>query len=274
MSPRGFRSNATATLSSPEQLDTVVRVTRPRSWIALGAVGLVLVVFVVWTILGTVQTTFPGAGVLSTQYGTFNAVSPRAGQIVSVSVSQGDAVKAGERLATVETADGRTVDVKALDSGHVVEMLAYPSDHVAEGATIATVQPDDQDLRSFVFVPVSGRQPIAKGMPVQISVTTVPSEQYGLLLGTVAKVSDFPVTTAGVDALLNNKDIASIVTGSGPVIQVEITLTKADTPSGYAWTSGDGPPKPLSAGTLVNATVITSVQHPISLLFPSVRAPK
>jgi hypothetical protein len=273
VSQPGIRTRAAATLSSPEQLDTVVRVTRPRSWIALGAVGLVLVMFVVWTLVGTVQTTFPGAGVLLTQFGTFNTVTPQAGQVVSVSVSQGDAVKAGERLATVETENG-PIDVKALNGGHIVEMLAYPSDRLEAGAPIATIQPDDQKLSSYIFVPVAGRQPIKKGMPVQISVSTVPSEQYGLLLGTVEKVGSYPATRAGVDALLNNSDITSIVLGGGPVIQVQIALTKAPTPSGYAWTSGDGPPTPLSAGTLVNASVITAVQHPISLLFPSVRAPQ
>ncbi|WP_308466561.1 HlyD family efflux transporter periplasmic adaptor subunit [Rathayibacter soli] len=270
-----FRANAMAHLSSPEQLDTLVRVTRPRSWIALGAVGLVLVVFVAWTLLGTVQTTFPGPGVLLTQYGTFNSVTPKTGQVTAVFVSSGDEVTKGQRLATLNTDAGKEITIPAVNSGRIEEMLAYPSDQLKAGAPIATIQPDDQKLHAFVYVPVDGRQPIKKGMPVQLSVTTVPSEQYGLLLGTVEKVGSFPVTRTGVNALLNNPDITSIVIAAGPVVQVEVKLTgSSSTPSGFAWTSGMGPPDPLAAGTLVNASVITAVQHPITLLFPSQRAPQ
>lgn len=274
MRPPVFRASALAHLSSPEQLDTAVRVTRPRGWMALCAVGLILVAAVVWSLLGTVQTTFQGAGVLLTQFGTLNSAAPQAGQVTATFVAQGDAVTSGERLATLETEDGREVPVLALSSGHVVEMLAYPSDHLAAGSPVATIQPDDQELHCFIYVPVSGRQPIKAGMQVQVSVTTVPSEQYGLLLGTVERVASFPATRAGVNALLNNPDITAIVVGGVPVFQVEVALQRSPTtPSGFTWTSGAGPPMGLSAGTLVNASVVTDVQHPISLLFPSERSP-
>lgn len=270
-----FRANAMAHLSSPEQLDTLVRVTRPRSWIALGSVGLVLVVFVAWTLVGTVQTTFPGPGVLLTQYGTLNSVTPQGGQVTEVFVAAGDEVAAGQRLATVRTDGGQEIAVPAVSAGRVEELLAYPSDRLSAGSSIATLQPAGQDLRAFVYVPVDGRQPIKPGMPVQISVTTVPSEQYGLLLGTVSRVGSYAVTRAGVNALLNNPDLTSVVIAASPVIQVEVRLTpSSSTPSGLAWTSGNGPPEQLRAGTLVNASVITAVQHPITMLFPSVRAPQ
>lgn len=279
MSSPMYRPNAVAHLSSPEQLDTVVRVTRPRSWIALSAVGLVLVAFVVWCFVGTVQSTLPGAGVLLTPYGTYTSASTATGRITAVLVSPGDVVAAGDAIATVAPAeDGQVehgeVTVVAPANGQVVELLAYPNDHTDAGAPIATIQPIDDQLRVFVFVPVANSQPIKPGMPVQISVTTVPSEEYGLLRGTVMKVGSHPATRAGVDALLNNPDITSIVVGGAPVFQVEVALTPADTPTGFAWTSGDGPPEPLVGGTLVNSTIITSVQHPITMLFPSVRAPQ
>ena len=265
-----YRAGAVGHLSSPEQLDTEVRLVRPGGWVALGAVGLVLVAFIVWCFVGTVKTTFPAAGVLATQYGTVNSVSPDAGHVSEVFVAQGDEVSAGDPVATVATADG-SIAVEAAEDGTVVELLAYPSDAVEAGATIASIQPDDQDLRVYAFVPVDWSQPIKPGMPVQISVTTVPSEEYGLLLGTVSGVGTHPVTRGGVGALLNNDEITDIVVAGVPVFQIEVSLTASDTPTGYAWTSGEGPPEPLTAGTLVNATVITAVQAPITLLFPSNR---
>ncbi len=270
-----FRASALTHLSSPEQLDTLVRVTRPRGWIALAAVGLVLAAAIVWSLVGTVQTTFTGPGVLLTPFGTTDGVAADDGRITRLLVSQGDAVAAGDELATVATASGESQPVIAPRSGEVVELLAFPDDHVDAGAPVVTIQPDDEDLRVFMYVPIDGIQPVKPGMPVQISVTTEPPELYGLLRGTVTRVGSFPATRAGVNALLNNPDIASIVVSGGPVVQVEVTLEPSpDTPSGYAWTSGVGPPTRLSAGTLVNASVVTAVQHPISFLLPSNRSPQ
>ncbi|AZS37518.1 hypothetical protein CVS47_02155 [Microbacterium lemovicicum] len=271
MSTPMFRAGAERHLSSPEQLDTEVRLVRPAGWIALGAVILVLAAFIAWCFVGTVTTTFPAAGVLATQYGTVNSVSPQDGSVSEVFVSAGEEVSQGDPIATVSTGSGsRTVDAEA--SGTVVELLAYPSDPVTAGATVATIQPADEDLRVYAFVPVDGTQPIKPGMPVQISVTTVPSEEYGLLRGTVTRVGTHPVTRAGVLALLNNEEITNIVVSGVPVFQIEVALTEADTATGYSWTTATGPQEPLSAGTLVNSTVITASQPPISLLFPSIRA--
>lgn len=272
MSTPTFRAGAVAQLSSPEQLDTEVRLVRPAGWIALGAVILVLIAFIVWCFVGTVTTTFPAAGVLATQYGTVNSVSPEDGSVTEVFVSQGEDVAQGDPVATVATNDGR-VTVEAPAAGTIVELLAYPSDPVTAGASVASIQPADEDLRVYAFVPIDGTQPIKAGMPVQISVTTVPAEEYGLLRGTVSRVGTSPVTRAGVFALLNNEEITDIVVSGVPVVQIEVALTEDDaTPTGYAWTTPNGPPEKLAAGTLVNSTVITAVQPPISLLFPSVRA--
>ena len=96
-----YRAGALKHLSSPEQLDTEVRLVRPAGWIALGAVVLVLITFIVWCFVGTVKTTFPAAGVLATQYGTVNSVSPDAGQVSEVFVAAGDEVSAGDRVVAI-----------------------------------------------------------------------------------------------------------------------------------------------------------------------------
>lgn len=270
MSLPEYRASAMGHLSSPEQLDTEVRLVRPAGWIALGAIGLVLIGFIAWCFLGSVQTTVSAAGVLTTQYGSSNSLAPDAGVIAEILVTQGDQVSEGQTVAVITTSSG-DVMISASASGQVVEVLAYPTDAVADGATVVSIQPDDE-LRAFVFIPVASSQPIKAGMPVQIAVTTVAPERYGLLRGTVTRVGSHPATRAGVGALLNNDDITSIVVSGAPVFQIEVALTPADTPSGYAWTSGAGPAELLSAGTLVNSTVMISSQTPITLLFPSDRA--
>ena len=48
-------------------------------------------------------------------------------------------------------------------------------------------------------------------------------------------------------------------------------MTNNSTPSGYDWTSSEGPPVTISAGTLCTGTVTVKRQRPISLVIPTVR---
>lgn len=248
-----------------------MRLVRPAGWAALAGMCLVLAAFVVWCFLGSVQTTFTGAGVLVSEDGVSEVLANETGQLTHVFAQQGDEVVPGERVATIETGTG-TSTVIAHSSGRVLELLAYPGHKVDKASVIATIQPQGQELRCVLFVPVSTRQPIKPGMPAQISVTTAPSEQYGLLLGRVTRVGTHPATRAGVKALLGNDDIAAIVVGGAPVVQIEVALTpNAGTATGYTWSTSNGPPETLAPGTLVNSQIVTAVTHPIQMLFPSTR---
>ena len=93
-SDRIFRAAAIERLSSPEQLDQLVRITRPLDWAALLAIGLALVVAVTWSLVGRIATRAPGEGILIIGGGkVVDAVSAAAGRLASVEVSVGDHVE-------------------------------------------------------------------------------------------------------------------------------------------------------------------------------------
>jgi HlyD family secretion protein len=52
--------------------------------------------------------------------------------------------------------------------------------------------------------------------------------------------------------------------------EVELIVNN-DTTSGYDWTSSDGPPVTISAGTLCSGTVTVEKQRPISLVIPTIK---
>jgi len=55
-----FRQSALQNLSSPEQLDQLIKITRLRSWIVLVAIGLILVATGLWSFFGTLSTSLTG----------------------------------------------------------------------------------------------------------------------------------------------------------------------------------------------------------------------
>ena len=49
-----FRQKNLDRLSDPDQLDDYIRVVSPAAWMVLGAIVLVIITFVAWTLLGEV----------------------------------------------------------------------------------------------------------------------------------------------------------------------------------------------------------------------------
>jgi HlyD family secretion protein len=69
-----FRKVALERMSSPEQLDQLLRVTTPKSWLALLSLIALLAVSVAWGYWGQLTTRVPGQGVLIRAGGVQNVV--------------------------------------------------------------------------------------------------------------------------------------------------------------------------------------------------------
>src|SRR5437660_9580673 len=99
-----FRKAALERLSSPEQLDRLMQVTSPRAWIALAALGLLLVAALAWGLFGTVTTTVEGQGVLIRQGGVRTVTAPAPGVVGPILVQSGYEVGKDQELLRLEPA--------------------------------------------------------------------------------------------------------------------------------------------------------------------------
>lgn len=96
-----FRKVALERLSSPEQLDQLLQVTNPKGWLALGALGALLVSSLAWGIWGAIPTEASGEGILLRRGGVSDLVAPGAGQIEEVLVGVGDVIAKGQPVARI-----------------------------------------------------------------------------------------------------------------------------------------------------------------------------
>lgn len=100
---RIFRQAALDRLSSPEQLDRLVRVTDPAGWLALGTVTLILAAIVGWGVWGKIPEQVDGKGILVSAGGrVLDAMSPSEGTIVKLFVAQHDLVEKDQEIAVIE----------------------------------------------------------------------------------------------------------------------------------------------------------------------------
>ncbi len=102
LAPSPFRQSALDRLSSPEQLDQMVRVSDAKGWIAVSGISLFVAFIIAWGVFGSIATEVEAPGILVLQGGRLmNVPSPAGGVITQLRVRAGDTVTQGQVVATV-----------------------------------------------------------------------------------------------------------------------------------------------------------------------------
>jgi HlyD family secretion protein len=178
------------------------------------------------------------------------------------------------KVAALEARLERTSKVVCPFAGRVAELRASPQ-HAAirSGSPLFLVVPSGQEadeLQVTVYVPAAEGKKIQPGMAAEISPAAVRREEYGYALGTVISVAEVPTTEQAMLAHLNDPGLVrSFVQSAGIPLEVRVRLHRVPVaPSGYEWSSAEGPPTRLSVGMLCSAAFVVEEQPPIALLFP------
>jgi multidrug resistance efflux pump len=256
------RKQALDRLSSPEQLDRLVKVTRPGTWIALAGLLLVVAAVVLWATLTSITTTVSGVGFVLPEGGLREASAARSGIVERIDVADGQRVRSGERVAELTSRDGSGFSVTAPMDAHVGEVLRGIGDYVQEGGEIAILVPPGRRVVE-TFLPVANAKEARVGDEVWVAPTTVAVSEFGFARGRVARISEVPISDAGIDSVLENPARVRAIAELGPVIRVLVELLSAPTPSGLSWTASQGPPEPVTIGTRADIEVVTGERTPI-----------
>ncbi len=261
-----FNSSALDRLRSPEQLDVMFSVTRPVTWMSLGAIVLIVASIMLWCVFGSLAETVGCVGLIVDAGGVTNVVHPASGQVEDILVRPGDRVKKGDVIARLMSPEldseiivakqkmqqagsyqevlGNlsTFDTKLIKrdivryvvsscDGIVSELRVNPGDMVTAGATsICSIRNDEarDDMRAMVFVPAETGRRVRPGMMVQLAPSSADTSQTGTLMGVVREVADFPSSSAGINRLFGNPDIVSwlLQRSGGAAIEVRVDLIR------------------------------------------------
>lgn len=94
-----FRSAALEKLSSPERLDVMMQITRPAAWMALLALGLLLIVLIVWSVIGEISIKVQGKGILIRGDALLEVSSGSDGRVIEILVQENETVREGDLIA-------------------------------------------------------------------------------------------------------------------------------------------------------------------------------
>lgn len=288
-----FRETALETVSSPEQLDQHIRVTKPLSWVILTAIIALVLGAGVWAFTGNVSSGTDIAGVIFAADGVSITNAPSAGVVCDVLVSESDLVNKGDIIAVIPDSE-ILAQLKSVGSENstVRDALRYqyiinsfvtvnksgsissvPSvgDTIAEGQQVAVNYSEEATSGSkdlIAYVPYSVANGFKVGQEVQISPSNYPREEYGYMQGKITSIGDSLVTSDSIQRTMGTTKYISALGVTDGCVEIRVRLNvDSSTKSGYEWSNSKGASLiSVDNGTLCNVKVVGEAMRPIDLI--------
>lgn len=176
------------------------------------------------------------------------------------------------RIGELETQLASQGRILSEHAGRVIELTVSQGAHVSIGQRIGKLEIENPaaELRALAYFSVKDGKKLRPGLPIRVSPATVERERFGAIRGTVEAVSDYPVTTEAAANQIGDLELARRLLGGDSSIEVLARLAlDPSSPTGYAWTSGKGPPDvSITAGTTARIRATIEERAPITLLLP------
>jgi HlyD family secretion protein len=167
---------------------------------------------------------------------------------------------------------GRDTKVVSPIEGRVLEIKVSPGSVLSVGTPVIVVESEGATLDAILYVAADRGKSVKPGMEVRLEPSTVKREEFGSMVGTVESISEFPITTQGMAAVLHNDGLVTRFSKGGAPYAARVRLKRDEgTVSGYQWAVGKGPALRLTSGTLTKAEITTRERRPIELIVPMLK---
>jgi len=181
-------------------------------------------------------------------------------------------------IAQVSDEIARTSKVLSEEEGTIAEIDVSIGDLLQTGQALMRILPNGGSSAAksthngIVYIPLTKGKQVHPEMEVLANMTTVRKALFGRVKGTVLSVSDVPATPDGIQRVFNDQSLSKSILANGAVFAVQVKFTSDPaTPSGYQWTSGQGPDVKITPGTSFTADITTERIRVISLILPALR---
>jgi multidrug efflux pump subunit AcrA (membrane-fusion protein) len=247
-----------------------LRVTSPRAWIALAALGLIVLTALAWAVFGRVADTVDARGVLLRRGGVRTVKATIAGKINHFLANAGQSVKKGDPLVEISAGEKQSIKILCPEDGLTLRRVAHTGETVKAGDDLLLYEPTSEPLQAVIYLPTSLGYRIESGQVVQVLPANAKPIESGFVRGSVVSASRFPVTLPEMTRRLQNETLARELFDAGLNLQVLVRLeADANSRSGCRWSSPLGNDIPLFSGTPCQARFVVQEFAPIQLVFPA-----
>ena len=269
-----YRKSALERLASPDQLDKVIRITSPLSWLALAAVTVVIAIVITWSCVDTIPETITANGMVVAPVGTNTVYTDITGTVSAVHVDVDSELYMDTPVMTITTPQGEDVMIMSGQVGVVSEVLASKGNVVKQNGELVRVSLVVAGKQAVVcYVPVSNVKKLKRGMMAHVTLTAAESETYGHMAARIVNIEARAVSAAGMDGVLGaDNKMADLFSKDGAVASVALELyPDANTVSGYYWSNEKGAEQVVSNGSMCSVRLIIKEIRPIEKLITKIR---
>ncbi len=270
----GQKSNQEAVQADLEQLDKMLKISNPLSWIALFAITAMIIITIIWSIYGTIPETITTNGIVAAPVSTNAIYTEQSGIVTAVYVSSGNELHFGDVVMELQTSQGENIQIFSDQVGEVSEILYQVGNTVNQNSEVIRVSPYISGNQVVVcYVPVSNVPKIERGMRVYVYLSAVDNQTYGHMEARVINIDEKVASSSGMSYILgSDNNLANTFLSDGAVTAVACELYPSeDTNNGYYWSNPKGGNLEVSNGSLCSAKFVTDRIAPISKLFSKIK---
>ncbi len=266
-----FRKTALERLSSPDQLDSMLKITSPMSWVGIGAAALLATAVVVWSFAGSIPDMVSAPGFLVYSYNTNTIYSPALGTVKGLLVEPGECVEPGTVVMEMYSPTGDVISIESDQQGIVSSHMVSKGDEVTPNTELFRLSPVTENGLSVVcYVNVDLAKMLEENMEASVYLTSIDSGVYGHMEAAITNIDRCASTVGAMSELLGTDgQLINMVTQNGPVAAVTCELkTDENTESGYYFSSQNGAEVELVGGEQAVVQILVDESAPISRVFP------
>lgn len=171
-------------------------------------------------------------------------------------------------LNQMKTMVGRN-EIFAPADGRITEIKGSLGALLPAGQPVVSLETVGEGFEVLVYVPPAEGKRVEAGMRALVSPVSAPRAKYGVMIGEMERISEFPTSIEGMVVALRNRELAQSLSSKGPPYAGRVELRRdSATSSGYAWTSPRADDLTLTSGTLAGVEIQVSSEAPIALVIP------
>ena len=277
-----YRKAALERLATADQLDKVMKITSPLSWLALLGVTIIIVAVIVWSFTGSLPSTVTANGMIVSSSTATNTLMANGEGTVVLYVNEGDRISKGDVIGKI-TPNGAYEDTIECTSDQLCwasNILVNNGTAVTSGTELMRVRPVPRDNQKHVivcYVPITDIGKIDYGMTATITLTAADSSSYGHMEGQVINMDTYATSNKGIEAVLgSDNSMASQFVKDGSVCAVTLEPlpageNPADRKNDYWWSNEKGYQLEFNDKMMCTVKITTKSEKPITKLFTKLK---
>ncbi len=267
-----FRKAALERLATADQLDKVMKITSPLSWIALIGVTVIIVAVVIWSFMGELPSTVTANGVVVSSSTATNTIWATGEGTLELCVSEGQQVNKDDVIARINSYN-ETIECIADQYCVVSHILAENHSKVESRDEIMRISPIPRKRQKQVavcYVPFADIGKIDYDKPATITLTAADSSY---MEGRVINIDKSPTSNKGIEAVVGTDNgMINQFVKDGAVCAVTLELLpsgkkSADVKNDYWWSNKKGYNHELNDKMMCIVKITTKSEAPITKLF-------